>query len=69
MEPTYLGTATLALRLGKTTLLTDPVFDPAGSTDDFGLWFTPRVVRLRDALHDAGEPRRARSLRRPPPQP
>ncbi|MDF2695848.1 MAG: hypothetical protein K0S65_4231 [Labilithrix sp.] len=42
MDVTYLGTATLALRLGETRLLTDPVFDPAGSTYDFGLWFTPR---------------------------
>lgn len=42
MEITYLGTATLALRVGATSLLTDPVFDPGGSRYDFGPWFTPR---------------------------
>jgi L-ascorbate metabolism protein UlaG (beta-lactamase superfamily) len=42
MEITYLGTATLALRVGVTSLLTDPVFDPSGSAYDFGPWFTPR---------------------------
>ena len=42
IELTYLGTATLALRIGATRLLTDPVFDPPGSKYDFGLWFTPR---------------------------
>lgn len=42
MEITYLGTATLALRVGSTSLLTDPVFDPSGSSYDFGPWFTPR---------------------------
>lgn len=42
MELTYLGTATLAIRVGETRLLTDPVFDAIGSTYDFGLWFTPR---------------------------
>lgn len=42
MDITYLGTATLALRTDRTTLLTDPVFDPRGSRYDFGLWFTPR---------------------------
>jgi L-ascorbate metabolism protein UlaG (beta-lactamase superfamily) len=42
MELTYLGTATLAIRIGEARLLTDPVFDALGSTYDFGLWFTPR---------------------------
>ncbi|WP_434421741.1 MBL fold metallo-hydrolase [Nannocystis pusilla] len=42
MELTYLGTATLAIRIGETRLLTDPVFDAIGSTYDFGLWCTPR---------------------------
>lgn len=43
MELTYHGTATLELRSGATRLLTDPTFDPAGSTYDFGLWLTPRA--------------------------
>jgi len=42
IELTYLGTATLVLRLGDTRFLTDPVFDPCGSSYDFGPWFTPR---------------------------
>jgi len=42
MELTYLGTATLVMRIGETRLLTDPVFDAIGSVYDFGLWFTPR---------------------------
>lgn len=42
VELTYFGTATLALRLGTTRLLTDPVFDPRGARYDFGLPFTPR---------------------------
>jgi L-ascorbate metabolism protein UlaG (beta-lactamase superfamily) len=42
VQLTYLGTATIALRIGKTVLLTDPTFDPPGSRYDFGLWFTPR---------------------------
>jgi L-ascorbate metabolism protein UlaG (beta-lactamase superfamily) len=42
MELTYLGTAMIALRFGKTTLLTDPAFDPAGTKYDFGPWITPR---------------------------
>lgn len=43
MELTYLGTATLDIRVGETRLLTDPVFDAIGSVYDFGLWFTPRA--------------------------
>lgn len=42
MQLTYLGTATVDLRIGGTRLLTDPVFDPIGSAYDFGPWFTPR---------------------------
>jgi L-ascorbate metabolism protein UlaG (beta-lactamase superfamily) len=42
MELTYLGTATIALRFDKTTFLTDPAFDPAGTKYDFGLPITPR---------------------------
>ena len=42
MKLTYLGTATLALRIGETSLLTDPVFAAAGTTYDFGPWFVPR---------------------------
>lgn len=43
MELTYLGTATLVIRIGETRLLTDPVFDRIGAAYDFGLWFTPRA--------------------------
>jgi L-ascorbate metabolism protein UlaG (beta-lactamase superfamily) len=42
MKITYLGTATLAIELGDTRLLTDPVFDPAGTRYDFGPWYAPR---------------------------
>jgi L-ascorbate metabolism protein UlaG (beta-lactamase superfamily) len=42
VELTYLGTATTVLRLGGRTLLTDPAFDPPGTSYDFGVWCTPR---------------------------
>lgn len=42
MELTYLGTATVALATDKTRLLTDPAFDPPGTTYDFGPWYVPR---------------------------
>ncbi|WP_438039840.1 MBL fold metallo-hydrolase [Sorangium sp. So ce128] len=42
MELTYLGTATLVLRIGETRFLTDPVFDEVGAAYDFGPWFVPR---------------------------
>ncbi|MFO0745039.1 MAG: MBL fold metallo-hydrolase [Myxococcota bacterium] len=43
MQLTYLGTATLDLRLGHARVLTDPAFDPAGSRYDFGPWYTPKA--------------------------
>jgi L-ascorbate metabolism protein UlaG (beta-lactamase superfamily) len=52
MELTYLGTATLALRHGDTRLLTDPAFDPKGSTYDFGPWFTPRAWFASEKRYD-----------------
>jgi L-ascorbate metabolism protein UlaG (beta-lactamase superfamily) len=51
MDLTYLGTATLALRTETAALLTDPVFDPRGSTYDFGLWFTPRSWFASEKLY------------------
>jgi len=42
MQLTYLGTAMLALSTGSTRLLTDPTLDPAGTSYDFGPWYTPR---------------------------
>lgn len=42
MKTTYLGTATLLLELAGLRLLTDPAFDPEGTTYDFGPWYTPR---------------------------
>ncbi|UJR83024.1 MBL fold metallo-hydrolase [Sandaracinus amylolyticus] len=58
MDLTYLGTATLALRAGSTTLLTDPVFDPVGSKYDFGLWFTPRSWFSSEKLYASPVPPR-----------
>lgn len=52
MEITYLGTATLALRVGSTSLLTDPVFDPRGSAYDFGPWYTPRSWFASEKTYD-----------------
>jgi L-ascorbate metabolism protein UlaG (beta-lactamase superfamily) len=43
MELRYLGTATLALRLGDARLVTDPAFDPRGTQYDFGPWYAPRT--------------------------
>jgi L-ascorbate metabolism protein UlaG (beta-lactamase superfamily) len=42
MKTTYLGTATLLLELAGMRLLTDPAFDPAGTTYNFGPWYAPR---------------------------
>ncbi|WP_437811037.1 hypothetical protein [Sorangium sp. So ce1078] len=39
MKLTYLGTATLVIRIGETRFLTDPVFDEVGAAYDFGPWF------------------------------
>jgi L-ascorbate metabolism protein UlaG (beta-lactamase superfamily) len=49
---TYLGTATLALRVGDMRLLTDPVFDPSGTSYDFGYWYTPRAWFSSEKLYD-----------------
>ncbi|HYH97642.1 MBL fold metallo-hydrolase [Hyalangium sp.] len=43
MKATYLGTATLLLEVAGMRLLTDPAFDPEGTTYDFGPWYTPRA--------------------------
>lgn len=42
MRVGYLGTATLLIELDGQRLLTDPAFDPKGTTYDFGPWYTPR---------------------------
>ncbi|WP_224365566.1 MBL fold metallo-hydrolase [Hyalangium versicolor] len=42
MKITYLGTATLLLEIAGLRLLTDPVFDPAGTHYNFGPWYAPR---------------------------
>jgi L-ascorbate metabolism protein UlaG (beta-lactamase superfamily) len=42
MKITYLGTATLLLEAAGMRLLTDPAFDPAGTTYDFGPRYAPR---------------------------
>src|SRR5687767_14450724 len=42
MKVTYLGTATLLLEIAGVRLLTDPAFDPAGTTYNFGPWYAPR---------------------------
>lgn len=39
MRLTHLGTATLLIEIGELRLLTDPVFDPAGTKHDFGFGF------------------------------
>jgi L-ascorbate metabolism protein UlaG (beta-lactamase superfamily) len=36
---THLGTATLLIEIGEIRLLTDPVFEPAGTKHDFGFGF------------------------------
>jgi hypothetical protein len=49
---TYLGTATLDLRIDGTRLLTDPVFDPRGTRYDFGYWYTPRAWFSSEKRYD-----------------
>ena len=39
MRLTHLGTATLVVEIGDVRLVTDPVFDPAGTKHDFGFGF------------------------------
>ncbi|MDC0673432.1 MBL fold metallo-hydrolase [Nannocystis radixulma] len=62
MELTYLGTATLVIRVGETRILTDPVFDAIGSVYDFGLWFTPRSWFASEKRYET--PQRPASLGR-----
>lgn len=56
MELTYLGTAMLRLELAGLRLLTDPAFDPAGTTYDFGPWYAPRAWFASEKTYDTPLP-------------
>jgi L-ascorbate metabolism protein UlaG (beta-lactamase superfamily) len=43
MDLTYFGTATIRIATARAAVMTDPAFDPAGTSYDFGPWYTPRA--------------------------
>lgn len=59
VEATYVGTATVLFRIGEVTLLTDPVFEPAGAEIVFGPGAStkrllgPSIARERIPVPDA----------------
>jgi len=42
VQLTYLGTASVLIEVAGRRLLTDPAFDPQGTSYDFGPWYAPR---------------------------